>query len=820
MYSLETDIDAILHCKELMIAILSVMKASLRTSEYINKLNTENVNARLILKEVAKLLSVDASKEEKEKVRKKLFDFQEQCIKFDQFGKEIGEFFIRIIADVSQEMDLTKHLRKGWDKNKHELKKRSKKLQLFSINSKDTVSKIEEEIQKSQLENKEFRKVLDKTSEQIENLVEQMKITSKDSDIIVTQLEVMETTMNELEKCKQNTENTEVEQKFIEKQNMFLEYLKFIDQDLQDKIVKHQAFVYNNKNFDLALEEIVSCFENFEAEEGKILQKYNIAKPSSDLDKEKIEFFGKVKISNTQPPKPVSQKYLETSEGRWKLIEKLQEDKVNLHKEKLVLEDQVESLTNDLDDIYSVNEKLCEELNAVKAGSFQINNYSLSNNCFVPTSKDGSTVCYPIINEVEENDETEKKSTQDQPVNLEDQEQINIEISKLKVEVASLNETLERYEVENQKLREALVDLQKLPRDNDVTHANQQYDQGNTMQQEISELKIEIEDLQLRNEQLLKVNKKTQAIYEENKELLDENAALQEDIDSLEEEMNKTKRNILNPSSEKDEQNTVLESQEKKISDLEKLLQEADDRFKTKYQPRIIYLKTGKIDAIKADFKTKEVQDDSENKMHNIEQALIDERDRTLILENSNKVLNSSYDKLLAICKKLGLDTLQIGIQYDLQLKSCDGSQILSSNGIIFTEKEKKAFSFRTAHDHETNEVVESVIEELSNMLQLSYCENEKLKDCKKLMEAELKRLKNELKSKETQIIDERNIPLQEGDTVDISSRELTLLKTTLADMGVGRLEYGLMYSVHFQAMNKNGKQNFYSDLFEILIYH
>ena len=810
MHPLDIDIDAILHSKELMIAILSVMKASLRTSEYTNKLKTENVNARLLLKDVAELISVDASKEEKEKVRKNLFDFQEQCIKFDELGKEIGEFFIRIITDVSQELDLTKHLQKGWDKNRHELKKRSKKLQLFSISSKDTVSKIEEEIQQSQLENKEFRKVLDKTSEQLEHLVEQMKNTSKDSDIIVRQLEVMETTMNELEKCKQNTENTEVEQKFIEKQNMFMEYLKFIDQDLQDKIVKHQAFVYNNKNFDLALEEIVSCFENFETEERRILQKYNIAKPSSDLDKEKIEFFGKVKINNTQSPKPVSQKYLETSEGRWKLIEKLQEDKVNLHKEKLVLEDQVESLTNDLDDIYSVNEKLCEELNAVKASSFQIHDCNSSRNCFVPSSKDGSTVCYPIIHEVEENDENGKEDPQDHPANAESKEQVNMEISDLKVEIISLNETLKRYEAENQKLRKSLEDLQQTQRDYEDTPTNQAYDKGNTMQQKISELNIEIEDLQLRNEQLLKINKKAQAIYEENKELLDENTALQEEINSLEEELNKSKRNIVNPSPERDEQNTVLESQKKKISDLEKSLQEADDRFKTKYQPRIIYLKTGNIDAVKVDFKTKELQDDSENNMHSIEQALIDERDRTLTLENSNKLLKSSYDKILAICKKIGLDTLQIGIQYDLQLKSCDGSQILSSNGIIFTEKEKKAFSFRNAQEYETNEIVESVIEELSNMLQLSYRENEKLKDCKKLIEKELKRLNNELKSKETQTIDERNINLQEGDLVDVSSRELALLKTTLADMGVGRLDYGVMYSVHFQAMDKNGKQFFF----------
>ena len=810
MHPLDIDIDAILHSKELMIAILSVMKASLRTSEYTNKLKTENVNARLLLKDVAELISVDASKEEKEKVRKNLFDFQEQCIKFDELGKEIGEFFIRIITDVSQELDLTKHLQKGWDKNRHELKKRSKKLQLFSISSKDTVSKIEEEIQQSQLENKEFRKVLDKTSEQLEHLVEQMKNTSKDSDIIVRQLEVMETTMNELEKCKQNTENTEVEQKFIEKQNMFMEYLKFIDQDLQDKIVKHQAFVYNNKNFDLALEEIVSCFENFETEERRILQKYNIAKPSSDLDKEKIEFFGKVKINNTQSPKPVSQKYLETSEGRWKLIEKLQEDKVNLHKEKLVLEDQVESLTNDLDDIYSVNEKLCEELNAVKASSFQIHDCNSSRNCFVPSSKDGSTVCYPIIHEVEENDENGKEDPQDHPANSESKEQVNMEISDLKVEIISLNETLKRYEAENQKLRKSLEDLQQTQRDYEDTPTNQAYDKGNTMQQKISELNIEIEDLQLRNEQLLKINKKAQAIYEENKELLDENTALQEEINSLEEELNKSKRNIVNPSPERDEQNTVLESQKKKISDLEKSLQEADDRFKTKYQPRIIYLKTGNIDAVKVDFKTKELQDDSENNMHSIEQALIDERDRTLTLENSNKLLKSSYDKILAICKKIGLDTLQIGIQYDLQLKSCDGSQILSSNGIIFTEKEKKAFSFRNAQEYETNEIVESVIEELSNMLQLSYRENEKLKDCKKLIEKELKRLNNELKSKETQTIDERNINLQEGDLVDVSSRELALLKTTLADMGVGRLDYGVMYSVHFQAMDKNGKQFFF----------
>lgn len=84
-----------------MITILSVMKASLRTSEYTNKLKTENVNARLLLKDVTELLSADASKEEKERVRKKLFDFQEQSIKFDEFGKEIGEFFIRIITDVS-----------------------------------------------------------------------------------------------------------------------------------------------------------------------------------------------------------------------------------------------------------------------------------------------------------------------------------------------------------------------------------------------------------------------------------------------------------------------------------------------------------------------------------------------------------------------------------------------------------------------------------------------------------------------------------------------------------------------------------------------
>ena len=800
-----------------MITILSVMKASLRTSEYTNKLKTENVNARLLLNHVTELLSADASKEEKEKARKKLFDFHEQCIKFDEFGKEIGEFFIRIITDVSQELDLTKHLQKGWDKNRHELKKRSKKLQLFSISSKDTVSKIEEEIQQSQLENKQFRKVLDKTSEQLDHLVEQMKNANKDSDIIVRQLEVMETTMNELEKCKQNTENTEVEQKFIEKQNMFMEYLKFIDQDLQDKVVKHQAFVYNNKNFDLALEEIVSCFENFEAEEGKILQKYKIAKPSSDLDKEKIEFFGKVKTNSkdTQSPKPVSQKYLETSEGRWKLIEKLQEDKVNLHKEKLILEDQVESLTNDLDDIYSVNEKLCEELNAVKAGSFQIHDCNSSNNCFVPSSKDGSTVCYPIIHEVEENGENGKEGPQDHPANSEGKEQVNLEISDLKVELTALNETLKQYETENQNLRKALEDLQQIPKDYEDTPANQVYDKGNTMQQEISELKIEIEDLQLRNEQLLKINKKAQAIHEENKDLLDENTALQEEINSLEEELNKYKRNIVNPSSKRDEQNIVLESQEKKILDLEKSLQEADDRFKTKYQPRIIYLKTGNIDVLKTDFKTKELQDYPENNMHSIEQALIDERDRTLTLENSNKLLKSSYDKILAICRKVGLDTLQIGIQYDLQLKSCDGSQILSSNGIIFTEKEKKAFSFRNALENQTNEIVESVIEELSNMLQLSYRENEKLKDCKKLMEAELKRLNNELKSKETQIIDERNITLQEEDLADVSSRELGLLRTTLADMGVGRLENGVMYSVHFQAMNKNGKQIFFKTFFK-----
>ena len=82
-------------------------------------------------------------------------------------------------------------------------------------------------------------------------------------------------------------------------------------------------------------------------------------------------------------------------------------------------------------------------------------------------------------------------------------------------------------------------------------------------------------------------------------------------------------------------------------------------------------------------------------------------------------------------------------------------------------------------------------------------------------MEAELKRLNNELKSKETQIIDERNITPQEGDLADVSSRELALLRMTLADMGVGRLENGVMYSVHFQAMNKNGKQIFFKTFFK-----
>ena len=171
---------------------------------------------------------------------------------------------------------------------------------------------------------------------------------------------------------------------------------------------------------------------------------------------------------------------------------------------------------------------------------------------------------------------------------------------------------------------------------------------------------------------------------------------------------------------------------------------------------------------------------------------------------------------MLAVTKRLGIDALQVGMQYELQLKTNNGNQILSISGLTFTQKEKDAFSSSKLKEDVLPDMNNDVVEELGLMLQQSYQENKKLKDCKKLMQAEIKRLNTEIDFKERKIRETQNV--SPVDKNRIHNDEFELLTNTLADMGVGRLECGVLYTVHFQAMNKTSK-NLFLILFSIICF-
>ena len=174
----------------------------------------------------------------------------------------------------------------GWSKNEHEMHKRTKKLDNFRAESNEKLVVLEKSIEDSKERNEKFRKTLNETSVRISTLIEKLHDNTEKSDFIRKEIDIIDSTVGDLEIYKEKThkEYVELEEQLVEKQNFLVDFLKKIDQNLDKNLSKHQQIIEKHDVFHEALEELADCYSDFELREQDILKKYNINSVDLILD--------------------------------------------------------------------------------------------------------------------------------------------------------------------------------------------------------------------------------------------------------------------------------------------------------------------------------------------------------------------------------------------------------------------------------------------------------------------------------------------------------------------------------------------------------
>ena len=274
------------------------------------------------------------------KLQEKIELFLDTCIDSNEFQAMFQKLLLHPLSTCDDE--LVETLKDGFQKNQHELKKRSKKLKAFESFSAVSLSEIENQIVKSQEENNKFRKTIDTASNKISILIDQLNDANKQSEFLQKQVDMIDETITEMERCKHGTEDDclILENELFEKQNSLVQHLKFIDKELEENLNRYQEFLENNQCFNEALEELATCYSHFEESENVILQKYHLAKP---------EYIA-ISLATADDIKKLKEEK-----------EELQHDKKKIEGKYEEVEDRNEELVGDVDDLYELNRKLTDE---------------------------------------------------------------------------------------------------------------------------------------------------------------------------------------------------------------------------------------------------------------------------------------------------------------------------------------------------------------------------------------------------------------------------------------------------------------------------
>jgi len=242
--------------------------------------------------------------------------------------------------DKSQEESDIERLTNGWLKNEHEMKKRTRKLELFREGSNKKLETLEKSIEESKERNQQFQNSLSETSDRITHLVKQLNDTTKKSEYLRKEIEIIDNTVIDMENYKENTEKEyeKLEEQLNEKQNSLIEFLKKIDNNLDNSLTRHQQVIERHDTFNEALEELAQCYSDFEQQEHVILEKYKIQ--PIDLNKS-----------------PRSNSIANDSET----IRFLEIERDNAVKTTQTMVKENLSLASDLEDLVDINTKLTDE---------------------------------------------------------------------------------------------------------------------------------------------------------------------------------------------------------------------------------------------------------------------------------------------------------------------------------------------------------------------------------------------------------------------------------------------------------------------------
>lgn len=676
--------------------------------------------------------------------RKLLQEIKSQLVKHGMEEPNMKESIIKDIENFlnipfreqcngDDEFCLTDDVYSGWKKNQHELRKRKKKMEKFSITSEKKLNDIEKEIRKSQENNQIFRHSLDAASDKISVLIQQLQDANMQSEFLQKQINVVDETVSEMEKCKRRTEQecAQLQEELFEKQESLVRVLKRIDKELETNLLKHQDYLEKNEHFNEALEEIASCYSTFEEQEIAILSKYGISKPNPDIEIDSTVLSNRINMDLNQKVETLKKEHR----------------RMSIENEALVI--QKDTLTVDVDDLFHLNQKLSEE------------------NMYLQSQLD-----VVEIDEYIARDDNPRKA---RIVRFQDEGKIS-DSDEEKMEITKGKIVHVKDSSDDKKNKEEKDSFEK-----------------------ISTLETKVEELSKRNEHLATINIKVQEIYDENKELLEENNNLNDEIENLEEKL-KAHQKKENEKEKHHEEQVQKMKQYKEENDE---LKEGILHLKEAYHPKLLYVRAKNIDILKLENNNN--ANESEELL--LEKALIDEKDRSTELERSNQSLQNINKTLTGLAKRVGLDNLQLNQTYRINIQSGDEYQVMSFSGICVSEKEKEAMKIRSGNLGDVYSVStwreeENIVEELSKMLHESYKQCDQMKEKQRAMKDNVEQM-----AREINVFKATGNAGVTGDilltTKNNDNEPLQILCSLLTDLGIQKLENGVLYTVHFQAMSK-----------------
>ena len=263
---------------------LDIFRRGIEQSRFVSMLMGEFEQASSLMNSVKSLFEADGvSDDEIDNIVQKIDRFISSSF---NANNSISWF-----RDEKQELD--EHERKdierlfnGWSKNEHEMHKRTKKLDNFRAESNEKLVVLEKSIEDSKERNEKFRKTLNETSARISTLIEKLHDNTEKSEFIRKEIEIIDSTVGDLEIYKEKThkEYVELGEQLFEKQNSLVDFLKKIDQNLDKNLLKHHQIIAKHDVFHGALEELADCYSDFELRKQDILQKYNITPVDLKID--------------------------------------------------------------------------------------------------------------------------------------------------------------------------------------------------------------------------------------------------------------------------------------------------------------------------------------------------------------------------------------------------------------------------------------------------------------------------------------------------------------------------------------------------------